>query len=323
MFLTSDEYLKSVEGLLSESESIDIAVAFWGQGAEVLIPQTGKKLRVLCNLTMGGTNPDVIKALQVYPSIEIKALSRLHAKVMIGDQQAIIGSANCSANGLNFEGDELQGWYEAGFRTADQDQLTKMRLWFEARWAEGESITDQMLSEATQAWFLRSKVRIVDPNSSRQLLKMPLDTIARRDAVVLIWRTPMEEEAKQRLEEKRESVGNANASSSWGAYEDWFDDLHQGCTVLDINIDKAGKVKVHGFFEIIDEAIYTRLSNNEEMSLHICRPLKGFLGIPKAELLKGINAKVKKHWRDLFSDETGDPEIVMPLLEFVHKLRSV
>ena len=323
MFLTADDYLKSVEGLLDDSKSIDIAVAFWGQGAELLIPQTGKKLRILCNLAMGGTNPKVIKDLQAYPSVEIKALNRLHAKVMIGDQQAIIGSANCSANGLNYEGDELKGWYEAGFRTADQEQLTQMRMWFDERWAEGESITDQMISDATQTWEMRSKGRVVDTSSSRHLLKMSQETIARRDAVVLIWRTHIEEEAEQRFKEIRESVGNTQISSSWGAYEDWFDELHPGCTVLDIHIDEAGKVKVHGFVEIIDEARYTRVSNNEEMSLHICRPLKGFMGIPKSELLKSVNTQLKKHWRDLFADESGDPSQVIPLSEFVTKLRTV
>lgn len=165
---------------------------------------------------MGGTNPKVIKDLLAYPSVEIKALNRLHAKVMIGDQQAIIGSANCSANGLNYEGDELKGWYEAGFRTADQEQLTQMRMWFDERWAEGESITDQMISDATQTWEMRSKGRVVDTSSSRHLLKMSQETIARRDAVVLIWRTHIEEEAEQRFKEIRESVGNTQISSSWG-----------------------------------------------------------------------------------------------------------
>lgn len=42
MFLTADEYLKSVESLLDDSQAIDIAVAFWGQGAELLIPKVGK-----------------------------------------------------------------------------------------------------------------------------------------------------------------------------------------------------------------------------------------------------------------------------------------
>ncbi|MFZ3184307.1 MAG: phospholipase D family protein, partial [Pseudomonas sp.] len=123
MFLSEDAYLANVKSLLAESTAVDIAVAFWGRGAEPLIPQKGKKLRILCNLGMGGTNPEVISTLRTYPSVEIKNLDRLHAKVMIGDQQAIIGSANCSANGLNFEGEELAGWHEAGYRVSTQDQL--------------------------------------------------------------------------------------------------------------------------------------------------------------------------------------------------------
>lgn len=320
MFLTADNYLKSVEGLLDDSKAIDIAVAFWGQGAELLIPQTGKKLRILCNLAMGGTNPKVIKDLQAYPSIEIKALNRLHAKVMIGDQQAIIGSANCSANGLNYEGDELKGWYEAGYRIYDATQLEHMQTWFDSLWVDAEPITESMLNDAARIWAQRSQTRRF--KTEGQLLNMPLEDLARRDVSVLFWRNEFSERAEQHFEAIKKSAGNPELTTAWGVYEDWFDDLQVGQTIIDVRVGPRGGVEVFGLFEIIDYKIISSEGDDEEMSLHIARKIDSLRGVPEKQLLQGFGASV----RDYMHEHTalgGDVTQVLSLPDFFKALQTI
>lgn len=134
MFITSADYKAQVERIIQENHSIDIAVAFWGKGAENLFANSDIPIRILCNLTSGGTNPAPIEKLHnkgVFKNIEIKHLDDLHAKVLVGDKSAIVGSANISTNGLNIEEGEFDGWQEAGFVTHDAVELEKMRQWFE------------------------------------------------------------------------------------------------------------------------------------------------------------------------------------------------
>ena len=80
------------------------AVAFWGRGAEELTRGIGHdNVKIICNLKSGGTNPYVIEVLQHQ---NVRQNDLLHAKVYLGDNAAIVCSANASANGLGFEGRE-------------------------------------------------------------------------------------------------------------------------------------------------------------------------------------------------------------------------
>lgn len=320
MFLTADNYLKSVENLLDESKTIDIAVAFWGQGAELLIPQAGKKLRIVCNLSMGGTNPKVIKYLQTYSSVEIKALNRLHAKVMIGDQQGIVGSANCSANGLNYEGDELTGWYEAGFRIADAAQLEHMRTWFDSLWAEAQPITESMLNDAAHIWSQRSQTRRFITEG--QLLQMPLEDLARRDVSVLFWRDKISAKAEEHFEAIKRSAGNTELTTNWGVYEDWFDDLRVGQTIIDVRIGSRGGVEVFGLFEIFDQRVICPAGSDEEMSLHIARKVDSLGGVPEKQLLQGFSASVRHYMSEHLASGCEVTQ-VLSLPDFYKALQTI
>ncbi|MFV3089357.1 phospholipase D-like domain-containing protein [Pseudomonas sp. GW6] len=320
MFLTAKNYLESVDGLLKDSKAIDIAVAFWGQGAELLIPQAGKKLRILCNLAMGGTNPKVIRDLRAYSSVEIKALNRLHAKVMIGDQRAIIGSANCSANGLNYEGDELKGWYEAGYRIDDVIQLEHMQAWFDSLWAEALPITESMLNDASRIWSQRSPTRRF--KNEGQLLQMPLEDLARRDVLVLFWRDKISAKAEQYFESIKKSAGNPELTAGWGVYEDWFDDLRVGQTIIDVRTGARGGVEVFGLFKIIDQQVIYPEDSDDEMSLHIARKIDSFGGVPEKQLLQGFRASARHYMREHLASG-GDATQVLSLPDFYKALQAI
>jgi hypothetical protein len=68
-----------------------------GLGIEgVLGPITGRNIRIICNLDMGGTNPQVIEIL-INGGAVIRQHERLHAKIYIGKYEAILTSANASS----------------------------------------------------------------------------------------------------------------------------------------------------------------------------------------------------------------------------------
>lgn len=119
-FLHGEEYLKTLQNLLRKSQTIDMAIAFWGKSApeRLLLANSKAKIRLVCNLTSRGTNPDAIRKLQENSNIELRMKSDLHAKVFIFDSAIVIGSANASTYGLPSTEDiaaRKKGlWEEAG-----------------------------------------------------------------------------------------------------------------------------------------------------------------------------------------------------------------
>ena len=120
------------------------AVAFWGNGAESLFPNpAARQIRVICNLKMGGTNPGVIKTLR-QNGVDVRQSDNLHAKVYIGNTEAVVTSANASINGLGLEGTEVEGWIEAGVFVNRDDALR----WFDRQWEECRAISPADLNDA-------------------------------------------------------------------------------------------------------------------------------------------------------------------------------
>ncbi|EXI65167.1 MAG: hypothetical protein AW08_03439 [Candidatus Accumulibacter adjunctus] len=131
-------------------EPIAIAVAFWGKGAEALLP-ADRRFRLICNLSMGGTNPAVIETLLARPGIDVRHLPDLHAKVVLTASGAVVSSANFSANGLGLDGGA--GWQEAGMLIpADDPEFVKAYGWFEQLWRMAQPITETTLAEAAKQW---------------------------------------------------------------------------------------------------------------------------------------------------------------------------
>ncbi|EGF91085.1 hypothetical protein ABI_24980 [Asticcacaulis biprosthecium C19] len=147
-FLAGAELSAEISKLLAESGGCH-AVAFWGNGAELRLPNKGQgDFRVICNLTSNGTNPYTIEKLKLE---NVRHSPGLHAKVYIGDQTAIIGSANVSTNGLGSE-NVAETWLEAGVvvkKTAAID------AWFETLWDDALEISDADLSRAKVLWDRR------------------------------------------------------------------------------------------------------------------------------------------------------------------------
>lgn len=160
MFVTGSGYLQAVKEVLKSpnKQVVYLAVAFWGKGAELLFDSLPKgiEVRVICNLTSGGTNPQTIRALQARGSwVLVRQLNDLHAKVVCGDKVAVIGSANCSSNGLALQGLQCAGWREAGVVTKAAEVLADVRPWLDKLWQSAQEIDEADLALAQDNWGRR------------------------------------------------------------------------------------------------------------------------------------------------------------------------
>lgn len=55
MFVRPDQYQSVVATVVAEESRLDVAVAFWGEGADVHIhPEISKPIRMIVNLRSGG-----------------------------------------------------------------------------------------------------------------------------------------------------------------------------------------------------------------------------------------------------------------------------
>lgn len=150
-FITGKALQEAVRTITGSADAC-CAVAFWGQGAQdwfAGVPM--ERVRLICNLSMGGTNPHEIRRLQG-AGAKIRMSDYLHAKVYVGPGGAVVTSANLSANGLGFEGGEQARWIEAGVLL---DDPTSVQRWFEQLWDESEEVTADAIRLAIPAWEAR------------------------------------------------------------------------------------------------------------------------------------------------------------------------
>lgn len=295
MFLDSENYLLTVKKLLAEANSVDMAVAFWGAGAESLVQALGKPVRIVCNLTSGGTNPSVVENI-LKAGIQVRHLSDLHAKVMVGQKTAILGSANCSANGLNLEGEEVEGWQEAGYVVTSKPEIAQIQDWFVERWNRAETVTPELLERARAIWKARRKTRIPAGKNTQSVLSIPPTSLEGRNIVVAIYRDKPSPEALNALEEKKQLENDDALTKSWTFYEDWsVKELRKGMVVIDVYIGKRGGVTIDGPYKIF-EVTQTRRKEGElkgkTMTLHYANRAIELLGLPPKIALAGFKDRV-------------------------------
>jgi hypothetical protein len=154
-FLSGLEIKQAIQNL-KRQKRLWCAVAFWGKGADQIFETYPADTRLICNLQMGGTNPYVIrKLMDILGSEKVRHEPQLHAKVYIGDTQAVITSANASTNGLGLEGDEQANWIEAGTLV----EFSDTEEWFKQVWKDSKKIENSDLAKAETAWKARQQVK--------------------------------------------------------------------------------------------------------------------------------------------------------------------
>lgn len=247
MFLTDEAYSREVKALASAATPVDMAIAFWGRGAQDLIAasQCGRR-RIICNLVSGGTNPMVIRALLSAADIDVRQDESLHAKVILGTGHGIVGSANFSANGLGFESDDRGSWIEAGYLLRDHTHLTEARRWFEKLWKSAQEITEDMLVAAEENWR-RNRARRPKPRGDQFIIHP--DTwrdYLHRGIQIIIWRRrPSTEENARATHDRARRNRDLTESSGRGEGRRLALDYYHGWPQGDLSNLEATYIDVH------------------------------------------------------------------------------
>ncbi|KAA2235570.1 phospholipase D family protein [Salinarimonas soli] len=129
------------------------AVAFWGKGTGAFLKSVGADLtdlRIVCNIEMGGTNPDALVELGAPDNSRLRHQQGLHAKVYISDRGLVVGSANVSENGIGLEQD-VAGLTEAGVVYGPhEDAWSAAAAWFEQLFERAAQVDADAIATARQ-----------------------------------------------------------------------------------------------------------------------------------------------------------------------------
>lgn len=165
-FLRGASIQKTIKEAAAASKPARIAAPFWGADAIKRLglgrsEKVGGKAAfcLLCNLESGARNPAPIGKLRYALKWGAKSNPRLHAKVYIFDEVAIVGSANPSANGLALESMEAASWHEVCVRTEDRKEIDALADWFDKLYGELESVqvNKKSLAAAEELWRRRRR----------------------------------------------------------------------------------------------------------------------------------------------------------------------
>ncbi len=143
-----------IDRSLKESRNINLAVAFWGQGASESINKVkNKDIRIICNLESGATNPyEIIKIGEMIGFNNIRSIKNLHAKVYLTDKRMILGSSNFSANGLSLEGNETNKLIEANLLIEDSKIVKAAISWFDSLWRSAKKVDANYCKKYISKW---------------------------------------------------------------------------------------------------------------------------------------------------------------------------
>jgi len=319
MFITSDDYLNELNVLIENSDELDIAVAFWGEGSELLIPiRRDKTVRVIINLASGATNPKPIKQL-MKSGVNIRQLDDLHAKVILGTQAAIVGSANFSANGLQLEDREVDGWSEAGLLTTSAPDLRAIKLWFNSEWDRSRIVTHTDLEVALGAWKMR---RVNRPQFKRgnSIPELHSSEVKDRNLYVIIWGQEASEGAHAAYEgvvsqAVEKSLLEQPLLAKLSFYEGWPHLPHEGI-LISFQSHSNGRFSCDGVWRRIPELDVGPTETHE--GLQIVVEQDSVLGIQvtgrqRKDLEKKLRPMLDGLWNE-FQDENGGAVVSLEIV---------
>jgi hypothetical protein len=160
---------KQIEQIIKEATDIKLAVAFWGYGSsETIKIAKNKKIKIICNLESGATNPyEIIKIGTLIGFKNIRSVKNLHAKVYLTDKKLVLGSSNFSANGLSLEGDETNKLIEANILIEQPSMVKQTDRWFNSLWSGAKEIDEKYCQICIPKWAKRRVItegQIIEPD---------------------------------------------------------------------------------------------------------------------------------------------------------------
>ncbi len=331
MLLTTENYKAHIESLLTNSKTLNIAVAYWGVGPEGLLANVDKKTtRIICNLNMGGTNPHAIERIRD-AGYNIKHLDDFHAKVVCGQSEYILGSANISANGLGLEGDQVAKLLELGIQGSEKSVLREVNTWFEGIWDDSKKITDLDLKRLKKIWAKR-RTDMLDLSGKNYRLDSSLfDGVNAYVCFTTVEDDPEAEKqgekalevVRTRIEKETGEIADDSIFDTWSHFIDWRD-LPIESYLIDVYVNED----ITEVFEIT--SIYKREPGLDQSSKHksiqMVQEVPDFFCIKNGnsrgwrKLLKDLEICAIKYVETLSKDENRDPEYIIPLSELLKEI---
>ena len=191
---------------------------------------------------------------------------KLHAKVLLQENEVIVGSANISSNGLAFEEEELEGWLEMGVLVRDESVVSDSKEWFREQWNNSILVTNEILDLAELEWKKRRNQR-VSIHTDESLLKAALKNMSSfvdRNIYFVIYRdSGLSEEAEAALENAK-SIHSA-LSEKIGCYEGWSQ-IPDDSYLIDIYYGPRGGVLISGIYQTPADPLVEKFSyeNSED-----------------------------------------------------------
>ena len=246
---------KQIEQILKKSKNINLAVAFWGQGASNSIKKVkNKKIKIICNLESGATNPyEIIKIGKLVGFDKIRSIKNLHAKVYLTEKEMILGSSNFSANGLSLEGNEINKLIEANVSLDDKNVIFQANNWFSDLWSQSKKINQRYCEEFISKWAKnrnrsRTKKVVTDFFGAYE------EGLYNEDEIYIIIDTGGFTLAEEKIGDKlaKESVKNdllyeGKEISYWYGYED----IPRDALIINYFYEKNGRLDCYGVWKTL------------------------------------------------------------------------
>lgn len=225
-FLDGTSLGLALPGLVNGSSAVRLCVAFWGKGALEGCQGPLNRLKIVCNLRMGGTNPGTIRKLQE-AGAQVRHHDTLHSKVYLFDTCGVVGSSNASANGLSFQGNAAAGWVEANVMFDENTPLyADAARQFEAVWEKADEVTDKDLQVAEEAWSRRRRGELPRVAKGQDLLSALTEdpsAFEGRRIFLVVDTQDLSKKAKAAVKKLKAQRKTTGEGEELGAWEDWAD----------------------------------------------------------------------------------------------------
>lgn len=269
-----DDVRREITRVLSSGSPARAAVAFWGRDAERSLGITAKRLRecgleIICDLESGACNPQAIRDLAKLGAT-VRYLSKLHAKVYLGDGEVVVGSANASSNGLGLEDIEVDGSAEACLVTTDSAVVSDCEGWFADMWNKATKVTEEALKRAESAWCSKRQHRSIMAGQNHDLLAVLRADLAYFSDRNIFVRVDAEEVSDAAIETAHAEIGGR--WEKHGVFEDW-DDMPPDADVIEFVWEKGKAIRLDGLFHSPKEPEATCQRTPTGSSVVICERL--------------------------------------------------
>jgi hypothetical protein len=291
---------------------VKIAVPFWGRGvlSELGLQRSDLSgVQVLCNLSVGGCNPTVVREL-LTRGANVRALSTLHAKVYLGKTAAVLGSANASADGLGLHG-RATSWNEACVLLDSAAELEQLNAWFDEHWRDAADMSNPHIARILLEIAERSPAeQAVDPSSLLEALRSDLVSFKDKPVFVSLDWEPYSSKVDDQVGKLREHLGD-----SIDAWENWKE-MPPAAEVLSFYFDSAAnKISFEGIYKTPRNPKQSMDPSTKAIFVREARRvLEAYdLGDRKAWI-----SAVRRWQKELFLDgrKPKDRELCLPLSKF-------